>query len=211
MSVPASALTDLPSQDYAALRNMVQTGDIALASGSALFSRAIRIATASPWSHVAIIVKIAGFDSAMVMEAVEKVGVRMVPLSRFVLEDSSHHRPFPGDIVIARHDRFAELATPERIDAMIEFAIDRLGSPFQASEMAKIGLRVAAGWFGVMMPRALESDDEFICSEYVARCYDHVGITIPWNHHGFIAPADFAGDPHIQAVARVSRTPFPAT
>ena len=52
------------------------------------------------------------------------------------------------------------------------------------------------------MPKSLGPKDEFICSEYVARCFDKIEIQIAWDGLGFIAPADFAKDPKIHAVAR---------
>lgn len=42
--------------------------------------------------------------------------------------------------------------------------------------------------------RRIKTDKEFICSEYVALCYETLGLNIPWDHRGFIAPADFARD-----------------
>jgi hypothetical protein len=52
------------------------------------------------------------------------------------------------------------------------------------------------------MPKSLGAHNEFICSEYVAKCFDAVGITIQWDGLGFIAPADFALDPKIHAIAQ---------
>ncbi len=210
MPVPASALTDLPPLTYAELRAQVRTGDIAICSGTQLFSRAIRWATGSPWSHVALILRVEEIDRVFVLEAVERIGVRMLPLSRFVIEDSARHRPYPGDIVIARHADFGERATPAALAKMLLFATDRLGAPFDLRDMTKITLRVLAGRFGIDLPRMLRSTDEFICSEYVACCLAQVGIEVQWDGHGFIGPSDFARDPQIDPVARVSRAPFPA-
>jgi hypothetical protein len=209
VTIPASALTKLPAKDYAAVRKLVRTGDIALCSGTQMFSRAIQLVTDTPWSHVALIVRLDELDHVMVLEAVAKIGVRAVPLSRFVVEDSDHHRPFPGEIVIARHNQFARKATPARLKAMYDFATDRLGAPFNGGEMTKILTRIAAGWFDQKMPRLLAPEDEFICSEYVAECLKRVEIDIQWNGRGFIAPGDFAADPRIKPVARVSRNPLP--
>jgi hypothetical protein len=53
------------------------------------------------------------------------------------------------------------------------------------------------------MPGRLSPDDEFICSEYVARCYERIGLPVPWDGLGFIAPADFARDPALAPVAQI--------
>lgn len=209
MTVSPSALTELPAQNYASIRAQVRTGDIALCSGTQFFSKVIRWATKSPWSHVAIIFRLEDMDRVMVLEAVEKIGVRAVPLSRFVAEDSARHRPYPGDIVIARHADFDARAADGALRRMGDFATDRLGAPFGGLEMTRVALRIAMSGLGVKLPRMLRSDGEFICSEYVARCYEHLGIHIPWEGRGFIAPSDFGRDEKITAVARVSNHPFP--
>lgn len=209
MTVSPSALTDLPPLDYANVRAQVRTGDIALCSGTQLFSRVIRWGTQSPWSHVAIIFRLEDLDRVMVLEAVEKIGVRAVPFSRFVAEDSARHRPYPGDIVIARHADFEERAANGSLRHMGDFATDRLGAPFGTFEMARLALRIALGGWGIRLPRMLRSDGEFICSEYVARCYEHLGIEIAWDGLGFIAPCNFAQDEKVTAIARVSNQPFP--
>jgi len=208
VTVPASALTELPPQPYDAIRALVRTGDLALCSGTAMFSRAIRWATASPWSHVAMIVRLEEVGRVVVFEAVEKIGVRMVPLSRFLSEDATHHKPFPGIAIIARHSEFAEHPSPDQLEHLTAAATDRLGAGFEPGEILKIALRIAAGRVGMKLPRVLRTDDEYICSEYVARCYEAVGIRIPWDGRGFIAPDDFAKDPKIDAVARVAKNPF---
>ena len=207
MTVPASVLTDLPEQDYAAIRAQVRTGDLAICSGENPFSHVIRWATASPWSHIAMIIRLEDLDRVMVLEAVAKVGVRAVPLSRFVSEGSNHHKPFPGRIVIARHADFEAKAANGALRKLDDFAFDRLGAPFSNAEITKIGVRIALGALGVKVPKMAAPDDEYFCSEYVAECYKRIGIHIPWDGRGFIAPDDFAADAKVEAVARVARHP----
>jgi hypothetical protein len=86
---------------------------------------------------------------------------------------------------------------------LIHYAIDCMGDPFSAAEIAKIGMRIAFARTQQPMPESLKAKDEFICSEYVDRCYRKVGIEIPWDRKGFIAPADIANDPRVSAVARL--------
>jgi hypothetical protein len=52
------------------------------------------------------------------------------------------------------------------------------------------------------MPKFLGAKDAFICSEYAARCFAAVGIEIEWDGRGFIAPASFASDPKVKAIAQ---------
>ena len=69
-------------------------------------------------------------------------------------------------------------------------------------EIFKIGLRVAMSKFVSKLPKSLGPKDEYICSEYVAKCFSRMGIEIEWDGLGFIAPGDFALDPQIDAIAQ---------
>ncbi len=86
---------------------------------------------------------------------------------------------------------------------MYDFAFGSLGDRFAAGEIIKIGLRLLLGRTGRKMPRFLGPRDEYICSEYVARCYAKAGLKIPWDGLGFVAPGDFARTPDVQAVAQI--------
>lgn len=211
MTVPASALTELPERNYDAIRTLVRTGDLALCSGTPAFSRVIQWATSSPWSHIAMIVRLDDLDRVMVVEAVARIGVRVVPLRRFLSGgDARHEKPFAGKAIIARHDDFDVKAADGGLRALDDFAFDRLGTPFSATEVAGIGVRIFLGAFGITVPRMATPNDAYFCSEYLAKCYKRIGIDIPWDGRGFIAPDDFAADPKIKPVARVADRPFAA-
>jgi hypothetical protein len=122
-----------------------------------------------------------------------------VALERFISQTSSGQRPYPGKIVLARH---AEVESKGDLQPLIHYAIDCMGDPFSPAEIAKIGMRIVFARTRRTMPDSLTATDEFICSEYVDRCYRKIGIEIPWDGKGFIAPADIANDPRVTAVAR---------
>ena len=203
MAVDESVLKDLRQTPYREIRDAVRDGDILLCSARDVFSRLIRWATKSPWSHCAIAFRIEEIDRVLVLEAVEKLGVRCVPLSDFLRRTSSGLEPYPGDIVLARHKGLAAKSRARPMTKMAEFAFDRLGDKFSQGEMYKIALRIVVGRLNRHMPKSLGPDDEFICSEYVARCYKALGIEFPWDGLGFMAPADIARDPRLEAVARI--------
>jgi len=203
MSIADDALERLAPRPYEELRPQIRTGDLFLCSGRDAFSRLIRAATRSPWSHVALALRLDEIDRVMALESVARLGVRIVPLSSFVSASSSGRKPYPGRILLARHARFAALADPARVKRMADFAVDRFGAPFAAAEVVKIALRVALARLELRMPPLLAPTDEFICSEYVARCYEVAGVAIPWDGRGFIAPSDFAADPGLCALAQV--------
>jgi hypothetical protein len=139
----------------------------------------------------------------MAFESVHTIGVRAVPIATFVKRTSSGVTPYPGKIVLARHEDFQRYveADPEAIERLGDFAVDRFGDPFAGSEILKIAIRVMFGRTRFKTPAALAPDDEFICSEYVAKCLEQVGINVPWDGRGFIAPRHFAADAKVRAVA----------
>jgi hypothetical protein len=142
-------------------------------------------------------------DRVLVLECVQRMGVRAVPLSDFVARTSSGVRPYPGRIVQARHQDLP------RARASRAWPIWRSSpSPGWATnspkwETVKIGLRIALGRLNAAMPSLLVADDEYTCSEYIAKCYESIGLAIAWNGQGFITPADIAKDPRIVAVAEI--------
>jgi hypothetical protein len=192
MAIDDDVLTKLKAEPLSKVTGRIRDGDLLLCAGTSPISRAISLATRSPWSHVALCYRWNGIGRLMVFESVQHIGVRTVPLNNFVL---------------ARHEDYAAHAGAEasaKMQRLADFAVDRFGAPFAAREIVKIGLRIAAAGLGMTMPPSLGPDDEFICSEYVAKCYENVGIEVPWDKMGFIAPADFARDPKIHALARIS-------
>jgi hypothetical protein len=207
MAIDDDVLTKLKAEPLSKVTGRIRDGDLLLCAGTSPISRAIAFATRSPWSHVALAYRWNGIGRLMVFESIEHIGVRTVPLENFVLHSGKHRKPYRGKIILARHQDYAHHAGPAASAKMMrlaDFAVDRFGAPFAALEILKIGMRVIVGGLGLKMPRSLGPDDEFICSEYVAKCYENVGIEVPWDKMGFIAPADFARDPKVHALTRIS-------
>ncbi len=212
MSLADDVLETLKPQPYAAVRRLVQDGDLLLCQGRDPFSKLIQWSTKSPWSHIAIAFRIENLDRVIVIESVEKIGVRAVALSEFCSRDSEGTSPYPGKIVLARHPAFKAMT---KVKPMAKFAFDHLGCRFAAGEITKIGFRIAEAKFQGehhQMPKMLIPDDEFICSEFVAAAFGAAKVKIPWDGLGFIAPADFANDRKVEALAQVdvSKPPHPS-
>jgi hypothetical protein len=203
MAIHPNVLTDLAPQPYAKVRETVRDGDLLLCSATDPFSRLIRWGTKSPWSHIAIAYRLEDIGRVIVLESVAKIGVRAVPLSNFISRTSAGVTPYPGQILLARHRGMGAKSRRQPIRKMEKFAFDRLGDKFSTRDMVKIALRIALGRFERKMPHSLGAKHEFICSEYVARCFQELGLEIPWDGLGFIAPCDFALDPRIEAVAQI--------
>lgn len=142
----------------------------------------------------------------MVLQSLTSAGSCTVALSAIVNGTGPNQKPYNGKLLIARHADFAQLANATTLRTMSEFAVDRFGAPYSVAEIFKIIIRIALGKFNIRLPPLLQPDDEYICSEYAAACYQRIGITIPWDGLGFIAPSDFAADAKVTAVGVVQTT-----
>jgi hypothetical protein len=195
----ADVLIALRPEDLPEIGPKVRDGDILLCAARDPFSRLIGWSTKSPWSHVGIAYRWPAVDRLLVFECVQRIGVHAVSIERFISQTSSGTRPYPGKIILARHD---DAPGVKALKPLADFAVDSMGDRFSPAEIVKIAIRITVGRLNRHMPKALEAKNEFICSEYVAKCFETVGIKIKWDGLGFIAPADFALDPKVRAVAQ---------
>lgn len=184
--------------NYKEVRGEIHSGDIILCSGSKIFSELIKIGTKSVWSHVGFVLCSDGLDRVMVMESVESMGVRAIPLSSYLNDYNGSGKGYPGKLVIARHKQFKDNCTPEKVRELGQYAVSFLGYPYDRDEIAKIAGRVLTSYFFEKNRDSLKRDREFICSEYVEHCYKGMGINIKHDRRGFVAPGDFASDPNIE-------------
>jgi hypothetical protein len=203
MAVDEACLKELKPQAYAEVRGEVRDPDLLLCSARDPFSRLIRWATKSPWSHVAMAFRMEEIDRVLVLECVEKIGVRCVPMSTFLTRTSEGTSPYPGQILLARHKGLAAKSRARPMKKMAGAAFDRLGDRFSPAEILKIAARIAVGRLNRATPKSLGPRDEYICSEYVAKCYGEIGLTFPWDELGFMAPCDIAADPRVEPVALI--------
>ena len=205
MAIDNDVLTKLPAEGLEKISRQIRDGDLLLCSANDPFSRLIGWSTKSPWTHIAVAYRWPSLGRIMAFECVQHIGVRAVPLKRFISQTSSGTKPYPGKIILARHDDFADkkrAGDPGPMKRLADLAVDKIGDHFSNREIVKIATRIIVGRFNRHMPKSLGPEDEFICSEYVARCFEAIDIQILWDGLGFIAPADFARDPKVHAVAR---------
>lgn len=188
---------------YDTFRKQIQTGDILLCSGSGWFSKMIQGSTESVWSHVGFVMRIESIDRVMVLESVEPLGVRTVPLSKYVKDYDSAGHPYPGGLIMARHRDFQAKAQTKALTRFGQFAVDLFGYPYDKDEIAKIAARIMASHipFSAKDKKAMAPDREYICSEYAYECYKSIGIEIDYDPRGFVAPADFARTREVSLVA----------
>lgn len=181
---------------YNDARSQIQSGDILIASGEYMFSKLIQRATDSVWSHVAFVMRLDSIDRVMVLESIEGKGVRTIPLSEYVGDFEGTGVGYNGRLAIARHSQFQSKCTPDKLKAMAQFAVDRFAYPYDEEEIARITARIVASALG-FKKGDIKRDKEYICSEYVYECYRQIGIDVPFDKRGFVAPADFAKDQNV--------------
>lgn len=204
MAIAVDKFPRIPVSDYEKdVRNHLQNGDVLICSGSGIFSSMIQQATGSIWSHVAFVLRLDSIDRVMLLESVEPVGVRTVRLSKYLEDYANDGKPYPGGLAIIRNKNFAANLESKKLVELTQFAVDQFGYPYDKDEIAKIAARILASKvpFTKKQLKKIEPDREFICSEYVARCYEQVGLNVRWNQLGFVAPSDFAADPNFDLVA----------
>lgn len=183
------ALTVLP---YVELRAKLKSGDILFASGDYLVSKAIQKTTNSPWSHVGIVFRLDSIDRILLLESVEDMGVRFVPLSKY-MKDYENGTPYKGRIVLGR----CEDTNAETVARLSAFGIDELTQPYDKGAVASILARVTLG-IGKK-----ERDREYICSELVYECYSRAGKAFAYNPKGFISPEDIWIDAKLSLVGSI--------
>ncbi|MGZ0656225.1 YiiX/YebB-like N1pC/P60 family cysteine hydrolase [Coraliomargarita sp. W4R53] len=176
----------------------IQTGDLLLCSGSGWFSKMIQAATGSPWSHVALVLRLDAFDRIMLLESVEPIGVRTVPLNQYLSNYDQRGHAYPGSMQIMRHRDFASQVQTDGLAELGRFAVDCFGYPYDSQQIAEIAARITLNRMAPEMldsfptPPQAASRQAYICSEYVADCYAQIGLEIGANTFGFTTPADFA-------------------
>jgi len=194
MTISAKKFPTGTVADYDDIRSEIKSGDILLCSGSGWFSKMIQGSTNSIWSHVGFVMRLDAVDRIMVLESLEPLGVRTVPLRKYLSDYDSKGNAYPGGIAIARHKMFEQIATPYKLMKFGQFAINLFGYPYDKDEIAKIAARIAISHipFSRSDKTRLKRDKEYICSEYVWECYRSLGIKVEYDKRGFVAPADFA-------------------
>lgn len=194
---PAQTVTD-----YRTLRPRLRSGDVMLCSGNGVFSAMIQQVTESVWSHAALVLRLDAIDRVMLLESVEPVGVRTIRLSKYLDNYRNDGLPYPGGIVVIRHRHFERQVDAEKLKELSGFAVNCLGRPYDREDIARIAARIMAARLDYTQEqwRRIERNEDYICSEYVARCYEQIGLPVRQRHPAFVAPADFAADPHFELV-----------
>jgi cell wall-associated NlpC family hydrolase len=183
----------LPVQRYEAVRDSLCSGDLVFCSGSYLFSGLIQRVTKSVWSHVGVVYRDEHLGRVFVLESEAGVGVRLVPVSKYLRDYHGRRRPYRGQIVVGR---LQPGLTTDQVRQGVSFGMDLLTKPYDNSEILRILLRIA-----FKISRGTR-DRKYICSELVDECFRAAGVrfTRPDN---YISPQDIWRNESVALAARI--------
>lgn len=183
----------LPVQRYEEVRGALRSGDLVFCSGSYLFSGLIQRFTRSVWSHVGIVYRDEHLQRVFLLESETGIGVRLVPISKYLRDYHGRRRPYRGQIVVARVN---PEPGDERVRQAVSYGMDLLTRPYDNAEIMRIAMRIA-----FRIGRRTQ-DRKFICSELVDECFRAAGVRFV-RRDNYISPDDIWRDPGVVPIARV--------
>lgn len=187
------AVAALPVLAYDQVRDQLQTGDIVYCSGTYFFSKSIQWFTKSVWSHVGIIYRDDNLLRIFVLESETAIGVRLVPLSKYLRDYHGRNKPYKGRIVIGR---IAPAADGEKVKKVISFGMDELTRPYDNWEIMRIAMRI------LFRRGRKDRDRKYICSELVYEAFRKADIAFRFNRNS-ISPDDIWKDARVEMKFRI--------
>ncbi len=192
-AITKKQLKEMPVMPYEKIRPFVKTGDIFFSSGSYLFSGVIQKLTKSTWSHVAVVYKDEELGRVLVLEAEPYVGIRLIPLSKYLHDYKGKKRPYKGQVVLAKMN---EDIGKERLNRGISFGLDELTRPYDNFEIVRIMTRI------LFHVSKREKNRNYICSELVRDIFAKAGLVIHYNDT-YISPDNIWSDERVEMKYRI--------
>ncbi len=192
-AITKKQLKQMPVMPYEKIRAFVKTGDIFFSSGSYLFSGVIQKLTKSTWSHVAVVYKDEELGRVLVLEAEPYVGIRLIPLSKYLHDYKGKKRPYKGQVVLAKMN---EDIAKERLNRGISFGLDELTRPYDNFEIVRIMTRI------LFHVSKREKNRSYICSELVRDIFAKAGLIIHYNDT-YVSPDNIWSDERVQMKYRI--------
>jgi hypothetical protein len=186
-------LKEIPVIPYEKIRDYLKTGNIFFSSGSYTFSGIIQRLTKSVWSHVAIVYKDETLGRVMVLEAEPYVGIRLIPLSKYLRDYKDKKRCYKGQIVISKLNFELEQA---KLNKAISFGLDELARPYDNWEIIRIMLRI------LFRIGKREKNKNYICSELVRDAFAKAGVVFKYNDT-YISPQEIWKDERVEMKYRI--------
>ncbi len=178
---------------YDKIRDYLHTGQLVFCSGNYLFSGIIQKLTKSAWSHVGIIYKDRDLNRVLLLEAEPMIGIRLIPLSKYIKDYKGSKRPYKGEIFVTNVD--VEL-TDQHLNDAISYGLDELTRPYDNWEIFRILLRI------LFKKGKREKNRNYICSELVRDCYVKAGVQFKFKD-SYISPDQIFNDPNVSIKFRI--------
>jgi hypothetical protein len=192
-AVTKKQIKELPKVPYEKVRDSLKTGHIFFSSGSYTFSGIIQRLTKSAWSHVAIVYKDEELGRVMILEAEPKIGIRLIPLSKYLRDYKGTRRPYKGQIVMAKLNFDLE---HEKLNKAISFGLDELTRPYDNWEIIRIMTRI------LFRIGKKEKNKNYICSELVRDAFAKAGVVFRLNDT-YISPQEIWKDIRVEMMFRL--------
>ena len=125
-----------------------------------------------PGGHVAIVYKDEALDRVMILESEPRIGIRLIPLSKYMRDYKGTKRAYKGQIVIAKLN--FELGH-EKLNKAICFGLDELTRPYDNWEIIRIMTRI------LFRIGKKEKNKNYICSELVRDAFAKAGVIFRLN------------------------------
>lgn len=183
----------LPVVSYMKIRDELKTGDIFFSSGSYLFSGVIQRLTKSAWSHVAIVYKDEELKRVMILEAEPRIGIRLIPISKYLHDYKGTKKPYKGQIVLAKLNHEMEQT---ELNKAINFGLNELTRPYDNWEIIRIMTRI------LFRIGKKEKNRSYICSELVADAFAKAGIKFH-KRDTYISPKEIWMDNRMEMICRL--------
>jgi len=192
-AITKKELKKMPIIPYEKIRDQLKTGNIFFSSGSYAFSGIIQKLTKSTWSHVAVIYKDEELGRVLVLEAEPSVGIRLIPLSKYLHDYKGKRRPYKGQIAIASLNIDLD---KEHLNKGISFGLDALTRPYDNYEIVRIMVRI------LFHISKRERNRNYICSELVRDLFAKAGIIIQYKDT-YISPDNIWSDGRVEMKYRI--------
>lgn len=192
-SITKKALKEMSVIPYEKIRSHLKTGDIFFSSGSYAFSGVIQKLTKSTWSHVAVVYKDEQLGRVLVLEAEPYIGIRLIPLSKYLHDYKGTKRPYKGQVAIAQ----LNIDLPkENLNNGICFGLDELTRPYDNFEIVRIMIRIL---FSISRR---EKNRNYICSELVRDIFAKANVVIHYKDT-YISPDAIYSDERVALKYRI--------
>ena len=192
-AITKKQLKEMPVIPYEKIRDHLKTGNIFFSSGSYAFSGVIQKLTKSTWSHVAVVYKDEELGRVLVLEAEPYVGIRLIPLSKYLHDYKDKNRPYKGEIAIAK----LNIEVPkEKFNRGISFGLDELARPYDNFEIVRIMMRI------LFHISRREKNRNYICSELVRDIFAKAGVIMQYNDT-YISPDNIWSDERVELKYRI--------